>query len=111
MTLSQENAEVIKYEVRGTKYEVFELGATKLRRGVGRRQRRNHARGINQSTREDDTSAVCEAMKRCLRGIIAHHTKHVRFRSQCPNTPSRTFFPYDSIAHHTRHSTALPLRT
>ncbi len=40
MTLRQEDAGVIKYEVRSTKYEVKELGATELRGGVGRRQDR-----------------------------------------------------------------------
>ncbi len=60
-------------EVRGTKYEVKELGATELRREVGRRQSRNDARGINQSAREDDTPVVCEAMKRCSRGTGINH--------------------------------------
>ncbi len=41
MTLRQENAGVIKYEVRSTKYEVKELGATELRRGDGREQSQN----------------------------------------------------------------------
>ncbi len=74
MTLRQEDTEVIRYEVRSTKYEVKELGATELRRGVGGRQSRNDARGKNQSPRGDDTTVICEAMKRCSRGTGIHHT-------------------------------------
>ncbi len=61
MTLRQEDTGEIKYEVRSTKYEVKELGATELRRGVGRRQNRNEARGINQSTREVEAPLVRRA--------------------------------------------------
>ncbi len=61
MTLRQEDREVIKYEVRSTKYEVKELGATELRRGVGGRQSRNDAEGINQSTREVEAPLVRRA--------------------------------------------------
>ncbi len=48
-------------QVRGTKYEVKELGATELRRHGGRRQSRNDAWGINQSTREDEAPLVRRA--------------------------------------------------
>ncbi len=48
-------------QVQGTKYEVKELGATELRRGVGRRQSRNDARGMNQSTREVEAPLVRRA--------------------------------------------------
>ncbi len=48
-------------QVRGTKYEVFKLGATELRRGVGRRQSRNDARGVNPCTREVGVLLVCGA--------------------------------------------------
>ncbi len=54
MTLPQGNGE-------GVKYEVKELGATELRRGVGRRQSRNNAKGINQSTREVEAPLVRRA--------------------------------------------------
>ncbi len=50
MTLRQEDTGEIKYEVRSTKYEVKELGATELRRGVGRRQSRNDAWESNLCT-------------------------------------------------------------
>ncbi len=58
MTLRQKDAGVIKYEVRSTKYEVKELGATELRGHGERRQSRNDARGINQSTREVEAPLV-----------------------------------------------------
>ncbi len=48
-------------QVRGTKYEVKKLGATRLRGHGGRRQSQNDARGINQSTREDEAPLVCRA--------------------------------------------------
>ncbi len=48
-------------EVRGTKYEVKELGTTELCRGVERRQSRNDARRINQGTREVEAPLVCGA--------------------------------------------------
>ncbi len=67
------HGEEIKYEVRSTKYEVRELGATELRKSVGRRQSRNDASEPNPCTRGDDTSVVCEAMKRCSRGTGIHH--------------------------------------
>ncbi len=61
MTLRQENAGEIKYEVRSTKYEVKEFGATELRGHGERRQSRNDARGINQSTREVEAPLVRRA--------------------------------------------------
>ncbi len=63
MTLPQGNGEEIKYEVRSTKYEVRELGATELRGHGGRRQSWNDAWGIDQCTREVDAlleRGVCE---------------------------------------------------
>ncbi len=52
MTLRQEDAREWKYEVRSTKYEVKELGATELRRGVGKRQSQNDVWGENPRTRD-----------------------------------------------------------
>ncbi len=40
MTLRREDAGVIKYEVRSTKYEVFKFGATELRRGTSENAKR-----------------------------------------------------------------------
>ncbi len=57
----QENTEVIKYEVRSTKYEVKELGATELRGCAERKRSRKGAWGINQSTREDEAPLVRRA--------------------------------------------------
>ncbi len=73
MALRREDTGVIKYEVRSTKYEVKELGATELRGHGGRRQSQNDVWELNQSTREGDTSVVREAMKRCSRGTSIHH--------------------------------------
>ncbi len=61
MTLRQGDTGVIKYEVRSTKYEVKELGATRLRGRGGRRQSRNDARGINQNIREVEAPLVRRA--------------------------------------------------
>ncbi len=88
MTLRQEDTGEIKYEVRSTKYEVEELGATELRRGVGRRQSRNDARRINQGTREVEAPLACRASVTRMRismgaffenfigtGVITHFSK------------------------------------
>ncbi len=72
MTLSRENEEVIKYEVRSTKYEVKELDATELRGRVGRKQGGKHAWGIKQCTCEVDTPPACGAYEcRTETGIAA----------------------------------------
>ncbi len=74
MILRQEDTGEWKYEVRGTKYEVKELGATELRRGGGWKEAKpEQAWGMNQSTREVDTRVVCRAMKRCSHGTTVHH--------------------------------------
>ncbi len=61
MTLRREDAGEWKYEVRSTKYEVKELGATELRRGVGKRQSRNLAWGTNPRTRDVEDPLVRRA--------------------------------------------------
>ncbi len=58
MTLGQEDAGVTKYEVRSTKYEVKELGATELRGHGVRRQSRNDVRELNSCTREVEPPLV-----------------------------------------------------
>ncbi len=65
MTLLRENTRGTKYEVRSTKYEVFKLGATWLRRGRRKEQGRKDAKRGNQCTREDDTSVVRDARGCC----------------------------------------------
>ncbi len=55
MTLRQEGGEGIKYEVRSTKYEVKELGATELRGHGEGKQSRNDAWELNPCTREVGT--------------------------------------------------------
>ncbi len=51
----------IKYEVRSTKYEVEELGATELRRGVEGKRGENGARGVNPCSREVEVPLVRRA--------------------------------------------------
>ncbi len=72
MTLWQEDGEVIKYEVRSTKYEVKKLGATKLRGGVGRGQSRNDARGINQCTHEVEAPLVRRASDLAFPAVLCY---------------------------------------
>ncbi len=66
MTLRQENTGEWKYEVRGTKYEVKELGATELRREVGKRQSRNDVWGENPRTRDGEAPLVRRASATCM---------------------------------------------
>ncbi len=61
MALRQEDTGEWKYEVRSTKYEVKEIGATELRRGVGRRQSRNDVWGENPRTRGVEAPSVRRA--------------------------------------------------
>ncbi len=61
MTLRQEDTEVIKYEVRGTKYEVKELGATELRGQGGRRKSQNDVWELNPRAREVEAPLVRRA--------------------------------------------------
>ncbi len=61
MTLRQEDTGEIKYEVRSTKYEVKELGATKLRGHGMRRQSRNDVRELNSCTRDAEAPLVRKA--------------------------------------------------
>ncbi len=61
MTLGQEDAREIKYEVRGTRYEVKELGATRLCRHGGRRQSRKDVWEPNPRTREVEVPIVRRA--------------------------------------------------
>ncbi len=61
MALRQGNGEGIKYEVRSTKYEVKELGATELRGWVERKRSRESAWGINRRTREAEAHLVRRA--------------------------------------------------
>ncbi len=58
MVLSQGNGEGIKYEERGTKYEVRELGATELRGHGGRRQSQNDVWELNPCTREVEAPLI-----------------------------------------------------
>ncbi len=46
-----------RWKAKG-RYEVKEIGATELRGGMWRKRSRNDARGINQSTREDEAPLV-----------------------------------------------------
>ncbi len=61
MTLWQVDTGVIKYEVRSTKYEVKELGATELRGGVGKRQSLNDVWGLDPCTCEVEAPLVRRA--------------------------------------------------
>ncbi len=61
MTLRQEDTGAIKYEVRSTKYEVKELGATELRGHGMRRQSRNDVRELNSCTRDAEAPLVRRA--------------------------------------------------
>ncbi len=61
MTLTQGDGEGIKYEVRSTKYEVKELGATELRGHGGRRQSKNDVWGLNPCTRDVEAHLVRRA--------------------------------------------------
>ncbi len=96
-----------KYEVRSTKYEVKELGATELRRGVGKRQSWNLAWGTNPCTREDEAPLVHRASATRMRISMAAILENFIGTG----VTSRTFFPHEPIAYHTRHSLAMPLRT
>ncbi len=52
---------MIKYEVRSTKYEVKELGATELRGHGGRRQSQNDVWELNPCIREVEAPLVRRA--------------------------------------------------
>ncbi len=64
---------VIKYEVRSTKYEVKELGATELRGHGGRMQSQNDVWGPDTCPREVGTHVAGGYMKRYSRGTTVHH--------------------------------------
>ncbi len=55
------NSEMVKYEVRSTKYEVKELGATALRGQIKRRQSRNDAWELNSCTRNVEAPSARRA--------------------------------------------------
>ncbi len=61
MAMRRGDGEVIKYEVRSTKYEVKELGATELRGHGGRRQSQNDVWELEPCTRDVETPLVRRA--------------------------------------------------
>ncbi len=98
MALLQEDTGAIKYEVRSTKYEVKELGATGLRRGVGRRQSRNDARGINQGTREVEASLARRASVARMEISIAAFFENFIGMGVVPDNKWNTFPPPERSA-------------
>ncbi len=80
MSLRQGDGREMKYEVRSTRYEVKELGATRLREHGWRRQSQNDVWEINPCTREVGTHVAGGCMKRYSRGTTVHHKWHVRLQ-------------------------------